>query len=113
MLDYNLIGRNIRKYRKLYNYSQEQLAERIQISTIHMSHIETGNTKLSLPVCVKIAEVLHVRIDELIYDSAPSTKPLIKEELAELIDSCTENEAQTLIELMKSYKVSLDKYLVR
>ena len=38
--------------------SQEQLAERVGISVTHMSHIETGNTKLSLPVFVELAEAL-------------------------------------------------------
>ncbi len=112
-MDYYMIGQRIRKFRKANNLSQETLAEQANISVTHMSHIETGNTKLSLPVCVKIAEILHVRVDELLYDSALSAKPVIKEELAELIDSCTENEAKILIELMKSYKVSLDKYLVQ
>ena len=49
-MDYYKIGQRIRKYRKARQLSQEQLAEQIGISTTHMSHIETGNTKLSLPV---------------------------------------------------------------
>ncbi len=55
---YYEIGQRIRKYRKAYNLSQELLADKMQISTTHMSHIETGNTKLSLAVLVKVAEVL-------------------------------------------------------
>lgn len=42
---------------KAYNLSQEQLADKVKISTTHISHIETGNTKLCLAVLVKIAEV--------------------------------------------------------
>ena len=49
-MNYYEIGQKIRKIRKAHGLSQEQLAERINISTTHMSHIETGNTKLSLPV---------------------------------------------------------------
>ena len=48
-MNYYEIGQRIRKFRKAYNLSQEQLAEMVGISTTHMSHIETGNTKLSLP----------------------------------------------------------------
>ena len=54
-MDYYAIGQRIRKRRKAQNLSQEQLAERIGISTTHMSHIETGNTKLSLSVLVDIS----------------------------------------------------------
>ena len=38
MPDYYLIGQNIRKFRKAKRMSQESLAERIGISTTHMSH---------------------------------------------------------------------------
>lgn len=47
-MDYYQLGQQIRKYRKVHGMSQEQLAEKIGISVTHMSHIETGNTKLSL-----------------------------------------------------------------
>lgn len=49
------------------NLSQEELAEKIGISTTHMSHIETGSTKLSLPVLVELAENLKVKTDYLLF----------------------------------------------
>lgn len=63
-MDYYKIGQRIRKYRKAQSLSQEQLAEMTGISVTHMSHIETGNTKLSLPVLVNLAEILGVQTDE-------------------------------------------------
>lgn len=57
-MDYLEIGRRIRKYRRERGLSQEELAECVDISTTHMSHIETGSTKLSLPVLVGIAAAL-------------------------------------------------------
>ena len=68
MLDYYEIGQRIRKFRKAHQLSQEELAERIGISTTHMSHIETGNTKLSLPVLVSLADALEVGTDDLLLD---------------------------------------------
>ena len=52
------------------NLSQEVLAEKIGISTTHMSHIETGSTKLSLPVLVELSKVLNVKTDSLLFNSA-------------------------------------------
>ena len=48
-MDYVAVGRRIRAQRKKLSLSQEELAEMVNISTVHMSHIETGYTKLSLP----------------------------------------------------------------
>lgn len=110
-MDYYEIGQRIRKMRKAYNFSQEQLASKIGISTTHMSHIETGNTKLSLPVLVKIAQTLSVQTDELLYDVPEVNKTVLTNELVEIIDSCSIKEMYVLLDLIKATKISLDKYI--
>ena len=107
VLDYFEIGQRIRKFRRAYNLSQEQLAEQIGISTTHMSHIETGNTKLSLPVLVAIAKILNVKIDELIYDAPQITKTFLKTEITNILDSCTVHDMYILLDTMRAVKVSL------
>lgn len=109
-MNYYEIGQRIRKYRKASNLSQEQLAEKVGISVTHMSHIETGNTKLSLPVLVNIANTLSVQTDAIIYENPQINKTSIKQELSELIDSCSVNKLNVLIDVIKSTKISLDKY---
>lgn len=109
-MNYYEIGQRIRKFRKAYNFSQEQLAEKVGISTTHMSHIETGNTKLSLSVFVKIAEALSVQTDELLYDIPPINRTIIKHEIEEILDSCSQQDMHVLIDVIKTLKSSLDKY---
>ena len=111
MLDYVAIGTKIRAIRKARNLSQEQLAEKIWISTTHMSHIETGNTKLSLAVLVDIADALHVGADELL-----STKPFLEknhleDEIRAVIQSCTAPQARVLLDLLIAAKQSMDTNL--
>ena len=108
-MNYYEIGQRIRKFRKAYNLSQEQLAEMVQISTTHMSHIETGNTKLSLPVLVDIAEALSVQTDELLYDNPPYNKTGMKQEINELLDSCSTRETRILLDILKSVRESLSQ----
>ncbi len=109
-MNYYKIGQRIRKFRKAYNLSQEQLAEKVGISPTHMSHIETGNTKLSLPVFVNIANVLCVQTDELLHDTPRKDKTVIKGELEEILDSCSMQDMHILEDVVKAVKVSLDKY---
>lgn len=109
-MDYYKIGQRIRKFRKAVNLSQEELAEKVGISVTHMSHIETGNTKLSLPVLVDIAKVLSVQTDELIYDIPQITKSSVKHEISEILDSCSSQEMYILADILKAVKTSLDKY---
>lgn len=48
-LDYQEIGRNVRRYRLSKGLKQKQLAELIQVSDQHISHIENAHTQVSLP----------------------------------------------------------------
>ena len=91
--------------------TQEELAERIGISTTHMSHIETGNTKLSLPVLVSIADVLEVRTDDLLNRCTSGTATALSEEICTILDHCSAKEAKIISDIVKAAKVSMDKYL--
>ena len=102
-MNYYEIGQRIRKFRKAYNLSQEQLAEKIHISV-------TGNTKLSLPVFVDIANALSVQTDELLHDIPQNNKTNMKNEINELLDSCSMRDMYILLDVLRSVKTSLDKY---
>lgn len=109
-MDYYKIGQKIRKARKAHGLSQEELAERVNISTTHMSHIETGNTKLSLPVLVDIAATLEVRTDDLLYEDSFITTSTAMDEIASVLERCTSSEAKVITDIVKAAKLSMDKY---
>ncbi len=108
-MDYYLIGQRIRKYRKASGLSQEQLAEKIGISVTHLSHIETGNTKLSLPVLCAIADTLSLQTDMLLKDHSSNTDSL-RNEIIELLNTSDEKELSVMTDLIKCVKNSLKKY---
>ena len=109
-MDYYAIGQRIRKIRKAQGLSQEQLAEQVQISVTHMSHIETGNTKLSLAVLVDLAKVLGVRTDELLFEDA-GIKTIAGEKIQAVLDSCSPAQARILADLVVAAKRSFDANL--
>ena len=90
-------------------FSQEQLAEKIGISVTHMSHIETGNTKLSLQVFVDITRALDISADDLLSESTPARRDQYADILA-VLDTCGVQEVKILTDMVKSMKISLDKY---
>lgn len=110
-MDYYKIGQNIRKIRKAHGLSQEELAEKVDISTTHMSHIETGNTKLSLAVFVSIAAALEIRTDDLLDTPATSTTSNSLNEIAAVLEQCSAQEAKVIADVVKATKLSMDKYL--
>lgn len=110
-MDYYAIGQRIRKFRKINSLSQEALAEKVGISTTHMSHIETGNTKLSLSVLVNLALALDVTTDDLLFEHLPETKSSLIDKTVELLESCTAQELTIIMDIIKTTKISLSKNL--
>ena len=109
-MDYEKIGMRVRIFRRRKGLSQEQLAELIDISVPHMSHIETGNTKLSLPVFVALSEALGVRADELLNDPAPDHGSILRE-LTALIEDCSPSQARCIADIAKAAKTTMDTNL--
>lgn len=110
-MDYYKIGQKIRKMRKAHGLSQEELAEKVTISTTHMSHIETGNTKLSLQVLVDIAAALEVRTDDLLNDTSALSTSTAMDEIISILNRCTAKEAKIIADVIRATKISMDKYL--
>lgn len=66
-IDYAAIGNRIRATRLKRKITQEALSAATNLSIAHISHIECGKTKLSLPALVSIATTLGVTVDNLLY----------------------------------------------
>lgn len=110
-MDYYKIGQRIRKARKAHRLSQEELAEKINISTTHMSHIETGNTKLSLAVLVDIAAVLETSTDDLLSDDHMMPMSKLLNEIEAVLGCCTPQEAKVILDVVRAVKLAMDKYM--
>ncbi len=107
-MDYVMIGQRIRKLRKARGLSQETLAERVDISVTHMSHIETGNTKLSLSVLVALAAALYVRTDDLLYDQALPTEHTVEiDKIIRTLDGFTPPQLRLINDVLRAVKESL------
>lgn len=70
-----VIASNIRKYRKLRGYTQEQLALMSEISYDFIRRIETsgGKSGFSIVTLYKISTVLEVSLDDLVRDEEKVT----------------------------------------
>lgn len=67
---YNIVRKNIKKYRKLANITQQELADRIDVSMHYISQIESANPNkyFTLVVIGRIADALNIDIKQLFDD---------------------------------------------
>lgn len=108
-MDYQGLGKRIKMYREKMDMTQQTLGERIDYSTQHISHIETGTTKLSVECFFDIADALQVSLDELACSNVETSVYVLEQELAELLADCTPKEKRILIESVKALKEILKK----
>ena len=93
-VDYKAIGQRIKIARIKKGVTQETVADLIDITPAHMSNVETGKTKVSLPTLIAIANALSVSVDTLLCDN---------------VSDCDEYEVRFLVDLMKSAKIAFRK----
>ena len=55
-----ILGQNIQKARKNKGFSQNMLAENLDISREHLAKLETGKRRISLTLLFLFAEVLEI-----------------------------------------------------
>lgn len=106
-LDYEAIGKRIKLARLKADMSQEKLADLVEISTAHMSNIETGKTNVSLKVLVCIANALEVSMDDLLCDNVIKAKVQFEKDLAEIIGDCDDHEIRVIRDIAEAAKTSL------
>jgi HTH-type transcriptional regulator, cell division transcriptional repressor len=101
-LDYKKIGMRIKETRLGREVSQEKLAESIGMSKEHISHIECGTTKLSLPTLLKICNALETTPDLLLIDSVYKSKEYLRDDFARIINDCSELDMRLIFEVSKT-----------
>ena len=70
----HLVGSNLRKYRTQNHLTQEDLAERVGISTSYCANLECGNKGMSLTVLRSVTDALHISADCLLYEQQPDER---------------------------------------
>jgi transcriptional regulator with XRE-family HTH domain len=61
-------GNNIRKFREINGYSQEEFALMCNISRAYYGRIERGEHSITIDKCEQIAKALGIHISELFID---------------------------------------------
>ena len=100
-LDYEAIGKRIREEWNRQGLSIETLAMRAGISYVHMSHVETNGTKVSLPALGSIVNALDVTTDAVLCDDLKNKRSAYYAILDELLCDATPEQIELIIELAK------------
>lgn len=112
-LDFDAIGKRVKKARLEKGYSQATLAEKLDCSNNYISHIETGQTKVSLKILAQISYVLGKPLDYFLLDTPyVTTDYMLRGEFQGLIEGCNRPTLQAvrrMMEIMVKYQRDMEK----
>ena len=97
------LGEKIRRFRKLRNLTQEELAELIEISPRSLSNIEIGACFVKAETLEKIIETLNITTEELFANEHIKTNRELINNINLFIDKA-KNDTRTLEKIYKILK---------
>lgn len=97
------IGKRIREKRLEKSWSQEDLAERVNLSAVYIGMIERGEKLPKLETFIKIVNVLEVSADELLVDVIDQGFEIQLSKYTEQIGKLNENEQKRIYKIIEAY----------
>ena len=106
-VDFTKIGQRIKAARLEKGLNQSELGELVGCSNNHMSHVEVGQTKVSLSILMKLSLVLEKDFDYFLMDTPyVRQERLIDTEILKKLKKCT---PATLLSVSKIIDVLLEQ----
>ena len=102
-MDSKPIGHRIKLAREAKKLTQEQLAEIVDLSPMHVSVLERGQKPPKLETMIKLANILDVSGDYLLQDVITHSKAVPATEITLLINSLPENEQNRILQSVRAY----------
>ncbi len=102
MSEKKLIGERIQEIRKSLKLSQEQIAEKADISPNYLSRIECGKENPTLDMLIKLSKALGVEMWEIFDFGHEVGIKELRETLNKLSKSADEEKLRTAVKLLRA-----------
>ena len=96
-----IIGRRIQEIRKQRGLTQEQMAERVNISPHYLSALERGVYNIKLDLLVDILNILNCSADEVFQDVVSSSSKIKASQLSEKLKGLPLHEQRKILEVIE------------
>lgn len=98
-MDFKGIGKRIKDKRTELKYTQEKLAELAEVSDAYIGAIERATSKCSIETLVKIAQILNMNMDYLLFGTTINN---IDIHFSEIIKKLPKEKQNLYIELCEA-----------
>lgn len=102
MEDYKVeMGNRMKEKRKALHLTQEQMAEKLNISIKHYGGVERGVAGLSIENLIEVSDILGVSLDYLIKGNLQNDE-MLPNRIKEIYLSCPKEKRHHIIEMLEA-----------
>lgn len=109
-VDYVKLGKNIKRYRRMNDLTQEQLAKMTGYSESHIGQIENAYGIPSYEALCCIADALNITMDQISYGSIQNTESYFVHELLRITNGLDEKQKRFAMDMILSLMEPLKKH---
>ena len=103
MIDYTILGKKIKYYRKLKKLTQEQLAEELDLSLGFTSQVERGVTKMSLDTLIDLCDSLGCSVGDILEHAQVGFKNKSTNDFLTLYEQLPQRDQTLFYHMLKAY----------
>lgn len=106
-INYDVLGKRIKEYRRIKGYSQAKLAELSKVSVSYIAKVEVGIRKLNLESAVNICEAFDITLNQLLVGNTNPTNDDYLEDYTFILSNCNRYEKRIIIDILYATKNTL------
>lgn len=104
------IGMRIAEMRRAHKLTQEALAEKLNVTAKHISHVERGCASLSVKALTELSRIFDCSIDYIIFGaSADKATALLPDTILEILYSGQQDDIDRLIRYLQIFSELYNK----
>lgn len=100
-VNFEKIGRKIRKVRISKGLTQEYVANVANVNVSHISNIENNRVKISLTTLIQVCNALQTTVDYILLDEYTSSGNVLDNEILHELQSCTPDTKNKILQIIK------------
>ncbi len=100
-IDYSVIGERLKKARKEKHLTQEQLAEKIDVSIAFLSRIERGSSQINLKRLSQICDILEITEGDILNGTSSKSAKYLDFEFSNLLKDCSAEKQKLIYDIAK------------
>ena len=100
-VDFSIIGERIKKARKAKKMTQEDLAEKMDVSIAFLCRIERGPSQINLKRLSQVCNILDVTEGEILNGTASGSGKYLNSEFATLLENCSSEKQRLIYDIAK------------